>query len=110
MWRWLSSTRKVLKLSKITDLLARLKDTENPIEDFDAFIVEVDKAHEAELSVRDAKVSKTLEDLENTNNALRDLKVHNYDLIKQIPVKTKEDEEKPVVESTGVDSMFESKG
>lgn len=99
-------------MSKITELLARLKDAENPIEDLDAFIGEVDKAHEAELSVRDAKVSKTLEDLEETNNALRDLKVHNYDLIKQIPVKTAEDveKEKPVVESTGVDSMFESKG
>lgn len=99
-------------MSDLTDLLARLKDSENPIEDLDAFIGEVDKAHEAALSVRDAKVSKTLETLEETNNALRDLKVHNYDLIKQIPVKTADDldKDKPVVESTGVDSMFESKG
>lgn len=96
-------------MSKITELLARLKDTENPIEDLDAFIGEVDKAHEAELSVRDAKVSKTLEQLTAEQELSKNLKVHNYDLIKQIPIKAPEDEEsKPEPVVTGVDSMFES--
>lgn len=99
-------------MSKISDILARVKDTENPIEDWDALITEVETAHEAELSVRDAKVASMTEALEKEQEVTKGLKVHNYDLIKQIPVKTADDheKEKPVVESTGVDSMFESKG
>lgn len=98
-------------MSKITDLLAVLKDTENPVEDLDALIASVDKLHAEELSVRDAKVSATLEDLEKEREATKALKVHNYDLIQQIPIKSAEEieQDKPVVESTGVDSMFESK-
>lgn len=92
----------------LNEMLARLKDAENPIEDMDVFISEVVAAHESEISVRDAKVNKTLEDLTAEREALNKLKVHNYDLIQRIPTgdaESKNDNPEPKV--TGIDSFFE---
>lgn len=96
-------------MGKIAEMLAVLKDTENPVEDLDALIAAADKAHEDELSVRDAKVSKTLEDLEKSKVELSELKVHNYDLIKRIPVESADDtaDNKPETKVSGTESFFE---
>lgn len=96
-------------MGKIADILAVLKDTDNPVEDLEALIAAADKAHEDELSVRDAKVTKTLEDLEKSKGELKDLKVHNYDLIKRIPVESADDaaDDKPETKVSGTESFFE---
>lgn len=92
----------------LNDLLARLKDTENPIEDMDVFISDIVAAHESEISVRDAKVDKTLADLAAEREQLKELKVHNYDLIKRIPADKPDGEDKPdEPKVTGINSFFE---
>ena len=92
----------------LNEMLARLKDTENPIEDLDGFISEIVAAHESEISVRDAKVDKTLADLAAEREQLKELKVHNYDLIKRIPATKPDDEEAaPEPKVTGINSFFE---
>lgn len=95
---------------ELPELLARLKDTENPIEDMDGFIAEVATSVSDALSVRDAKVSKTLEDLAATQAKIDKLKITNYDLMMKQPVDSTEnsgnDASKPEPVS-GIESLFE---
>lgn len=95
-------------MATIAEMLAALKDSENPIEDTDAFIAGIVKAHEDEISVRDAKVNQTLEAVAKKEEELTKLKVHNYDLTLKIPVADKPDEDdKPEAKASGVNAMFE---
>lgn len=96
-------------MATIAEMLAAIKDTENPIEDADAFIAGIVKAHEDEISVRDAKVNQTLEAVKAKEAELTKLKVHNYDLIQCIPVADKPDEndKEPEAKASGVNAMFE---
>lgn len=95
---------------ELEELLARLTDTDNPIEDMPAFIGEITKAHTDALSVRDAAVTKAGETLAEREAELTKAKLKNYDLMMKQPADLPGDD-KPADkadEITGIDSLFEN--
>lgn len=97
-------------MPKISEILAALKNAEQPIEDMDAFIKSVEDAHLEEVSIRDAKVKSVSEEMEKRDKLVTDLKVKNWDLSQQIPAidsnaNSGNNDAKPETLS-GVDSFF----
>lgn len=98
-------------MPKISEMLAALKNAEQPIEDMDAFIKSVEDAHLEEVSIRDAKVKQMEEAVSSREKLVNDLKVKNWDLSQQIPAidptaDSGNNGTEPEPKKTGIDSFF----
>lgn len=98
-------------MPKISEILAALKNAEQPIEDMDAFIKSVEDAHLEEVSIRDAKVKSVSEEMEKRDKLVTDLKVKNWDLSQQIPAidsnaNSGNNKPEPETKKTGIDAFF----